>query len=76
MSRLRELSRGKLATSVVRLLRGDKAHQMSSIDQETAHVIRPTDADNDYQRDRSFLLNAECRKAEALMEFQKRHLAT
>jgi len=64
----------KLARKVRRLFRADVKSSVSSIDQEKfAHVATPIIIYHDSQKEiRSALLNAERRKAEALMEWQKR----
>jgi len=68
------LGLGKLARKVLRLLRADAKSPLSSIEQENfAHTVAPVNVYHDSQREiRNALLNAECKKAEALMEWQKR----
>ena len=67
------LGLGKLARKVLRLFRADVKSSVSSIGQEKfAHVAAPIIIYHDSQKEnRRALLNAECRKAEALMEWQK-----
>lgn len=63
---------GKLTGKVLRLLRAGMKFPASIIDQErnAPQIATPVGI---YQGEiRSALLNAECRKAEALMEWQKR----
>jgi len=68
------LGLGKLARKMLRLLRADVKFPVSSIGQEKfAHVTTPVIVYHDSQREiRSALLNAERKKAQALMEQQKR----
>jgi len=70
------LGLGKLARKVLRQFRADVKSSVSSIGQEKfAHVAAPVIIYHDSQREiRSALLNAERRKAEALMEWQRHHL--
>ncbi|TET20041.1 hypothetical protein E3J74_04330 [Candidatus Bathyarchaeota archaeon] len=70
----RGLGLGKMKRIVLRLLRADAKFPLSSIEQEkSAHAVAPVNVYHDSQREiRNALLNAECKKAEALMEWQKR----
>jgi len=66
---------GKLTRKVLRLLRADSKSPMYSIKQENAcmHTVAPVNVYHDSQREiRNALMNAELKKAEALMEWQKR----
>ena len=64
----------KLTRKVLRLFRADVKFPVSSISEEKfAHVAAPVVIYHDSHKEiRSALLNAECKKAEALMEWQKR----
>lgn len=70
----RGIGLGKMKRIVLRLLRADAKSPLSSIEQENfAHTVAPVNVYHDSQREiRNALLNAECKKAEALMEWQKR----
>jgi len=68
----KRLGLGKLARKVLRLLRADAEFPVSSIDQEK---FVPVNISLDSQRENeSALLNAERKKAEALMEWQRRRI--
>jgi len=68
------LGLGKLTRKMLRLLRADVESPASSISQEkSAHVAASGIIYHDSQREiRSALLNAERKKAEALMEWERR----
>lgn len=64
---------GKLTRMTLRLLKANVKFSVFSVDQEKfAHDSSPVNTFQDSQREiRSALLNAECKKAEAFMEWQE-----
>lgn len=73
MERKKILKKGLLTGKVLRLFGMTRDLEEPPIDEEIIHVPIPTDANYSYRKEiKTALLEAERRKAEALMESQKR----
>lgn len=70
------LGLGKMKSKVLRLLRADAKFPLSLVEQEkSAHAVAPANIyHNSHKEIRNALLNAEWKKAQALMGLQRRPL--